>query len=292
MPVHMAQLSSCVLASATLPQALPPVLYCALHMGCALVNATTRVVLPCVVLQMAQLLGCVFLCKSEVNLLSCVLDTPEFFWRASDALRALYDRVGVGGCAQFEAGADRAAGPGWPCAALYHMAGAQSLEQGDALRRAGKGVMGGRRGGRAARAVRQGGCAHVMSMCLAYSAQPASRQLLRRCASTLSWRSGWPWSTRAPCSFRWGTTNTLPSNSCWLLSVLNCLPWAPCFAHAGVSSCARTLMPISLAHLNAPLQTMLNIWSDHQHHHYVSAWQPCWPMQPAGCAHGHDLPQL
>ena len=39
--------------------------------------------------QMACLMGRVFIQKSEVNLLSSVLDTPEFFWRAPDALQAL-----------------------------------------------------------------------------------------------------------------------------------------------------------------------------------------------------------
>jgi uncharacterized Rmd1/YagE family protein len=34
-------------------------------------------------------MGRVFIQKSEVNLLSSVLDTPEFFWRAPDALQAL-----------------------------------------------------------------------------------------------------------------------------------------------------------------------------------------------------------
>jgi len=44
--------------------------------------------------QMARLMGRVFIQKSEVNLLSSVLDTPEFFWRAPDALQALYGTVG------------------------------------------------------------------------------------------------------------------------------------------------------------------------------------------------------
>eukprot|EP00983_Pelagomonas_calceolata_P029472 923636-Pelagomonas_calceolata.AAC.1 len=42
--------------------------------------------------QMARLMGRVFIQKSEVNLLSSVLDTPEFFWRAPDALQALTGR--------------------------------------------------------------------------------------------------------------------------------------------------------------------------------------------------------
>ncbi|KDD75005.1 YagE family hypothetical protein [Helicosporidium sp. ATCC 50920] len=41
----------------------------------------------------AQLMGRVFLQKSAVNLLSTVLDTPEFFWSAPDALQSLYKRV-------------------------------------------------------------------------------------------------------------------------------------------------------------------------------------------------------
>lgn len=39
--------------------------------------------------QMARLMGQVFIQKSEVNLLSSVLDTPEFFWRAPDSLQEL-----------------------------------------------------------------------------------------------------------------------------------------------------------------------------------------------------------
>lgn len=38
----------------------------------------------------AKLIGEVFLQKSEVNLLSTVLDTPEFFWRQSDRYEMLY----------------------------------------------------------------------------------------------------------------------------------------------------------------------------------------------------------
>jgi uncharacterized Rmd1/YagE family protein len=40
--------------------------------------------------QIAQLMGRVFIQKSAVNLLSTVLDTPEFFWSAPDAMQALY----------------------------------------------------------------------------------------------------------------------------------------------------------------------------------------------------------
>ena len=51
------------------------------------------------VLQMAKIKGQVFIQKSEVNLLSTVLDTPDFFWSAPDALRALYNKVThVAGC--------------------------------------------------------------------------------------------------------------------------------------------------------------------------------------------------
>lgn len=41
----------------------------------------------------AKLIGKVFLQKSAVNLLSSVLDTPEFFWRAPDSFQALYERI-------------------------------------------------------------------------------------------------------------------------------------------------------------------------------------------------------
>jgi uncharacterized Rmd1/YagE family protein len=34
----------------------------------------------------------VFIHKSAVNLLSSVLDTPEFFWRAPDSFQSLYER--------------------------------------------------------------------------------------------------------------------------------------------------------------------------------------------------------
>ncbi|GAX76442.1 hypothetical protein CEUSTIGMA_g3887.t1 [Chlamydomonas eustigma] len=43
--------------------------------------------------EIAMLMGEVFLQKSSVNLLSPVLDTPEFFWRAPDAFATLYKRV-------------------------------------------------------------------------------------------------------------------------------------------------------------------------------------------------------
>lgn len=42
----------------------------------------------------SQLIGRVFIQKAAVNLLSTVLDTPEFFWSAPDALQELYKRVG------------------------------------------------------------------------------------------------------------------------------------------------------------------------------------------------------
>lgn len=38
--------------------------------------------------QIAQLIGRVFIQKSAVNLLSTVLDTPEFFWSAPDSMQA------------------------------------------------------------------------------------------------------------------------------------------------------------------------------------------------------------
>ena len=38
----------------------------------------------------AQLIGRVFIQKSAVNLLSTVLDTPEFFWSAPDSMQSLY----------------------------------------------------------------------------------------------------------------------------------------------------------------------------------------------------------
>jgi uncharacterized Rmd1/YagE family protein len=43
--------------------------------------------------QIAQLIGRVFIQKSAVNLLSTVLDTPEFFWSAPDSMQSLYKRV-------------------------------------------------------------------------------------------------------------------------------------------------------------------------------------------------------
>eukprot|EP00798_Chlamydomonas_sp_ICE-L_P011686 gene11686-34409_t len=43
--------------------------------------------------EMARLMGKVFLQKSTVNLLSSVLDTPDFFWRMPDNLQTLYDSV-------------------------------------------------------------------------------------------------------------------------------------------------------------------------------------------------------
>mmetsp|Transcript_22848 Transcript_22848/g.58202 ORF Transcript_22848/g.58202 Transcript_22848/m.58202 type:complete len:461 (-) Transcript_22848:496-1878(-) len=41
----------------------------------------------------AKLIGKVFIQKSAVNLLSSVLDTPEFFWHAPDSFQTLYQRV-------------------------------------------------------------------------------------------------------------------------------------------------------------------------------------------------------
>ena len=43
--------------------------------------------------QIARLIGTVFLQRASVNLLSTVLDTPEFFWSAPDHLQTLYKRV-------------------------------------------------------------------------------------------------------------------------------------------------------------------------------------------------------
>jgi uncharacterized Rmd1/YagE family protein len=43
--------------------------------------------------EIAQLIGMVFIQKSNVNLLSSVLDTPEYFWSAPDNHQALYKRV-------------------------------------------------------------------------------------------------------------------------------------------------------------------------------------------------------
>ena len=37
--------------------------------------------------EIAQLIGAVFIQKSNVNLLSTVLDTPEYFWSAPDNLQ-------------------------------------------------------------------------------------------------------------------------------------------------------------------------------------------------------------
>ena len=39
--------------------------------------------------QIARLIGRVFIQKSAVNLLSTVLDTPEFFWSAPDSMQSL-----------------------------------------------------------------------------------------------------------------------------------------------------------------------------------------------------------
>ncbi|GLC65501.1 sporulation protein rmd1 [Pleodorina starrii] len=43
--------------------------------------------------KLAQLIGKVFLQSSDLNLLSTVMDTPEFFWSAPDQLQALYERA-------------------------------------------------------------------------------------------------------------------------------------------------------------------------------------------------------
>jgi Uncharacterised ACR, YagE family COG1723 len=48
--------------------------------GCVQVSRTRK--------QIAQLIGMVFIQKSNVNLLSTVLDTPEYFWSAPDSLQA------------------------------------------------------------------------------------------------------------------------------------------------------------------------------------------------------------
>ena len=43
--------------------------------------------------EIAQLIGLVFIQKSNVNLLSTVLDTPEYFWSSPDNQQALYKRA-------------------------------------------------------------------------------------------------------------------------------------------------------------------------------------------------------
>jgi uncharacterized Rmd1/YagE family protein len=43
--------------------------------------------------EISKLIGVVFLEKCAVNLLSTVLDTPEFFWDAPDSLQGLYDAL-------------------------------------------------------------------------------------------------------------------------------------------------------------------------------------------------------
>lgn len=43
--------------------------------------------------EIARLIGQVFLQRASVNLLSTVMDTPEFFWSAPDSLQVLYKRV-------------------------------------------------------------------------------------------------------------------------------------------------------------------------------------------------------
>lgn len=42
-----------------------------------------------------KLIGQVFIHRAAVNLLSTVLDTPEFFWSAPDSLQVLYKKVCV-----------------------------------------------------------------------------------------------------------------------------------------------------------------------------------------------------
>lgn len=44
--------------------------------------------------EISKLCGQVFLQKTAVNLLSSVLDTPEYFWSQEDSLQALYEKVG------------------------------------------------------------------------------------------------------------------------------------------------------------------------------------------------------
>ena len=43
--------------------------------------------------EIAQLIGKVFIQKSAVNLLSTVLDTPEFFWSAPDNMQVCWPRL-------------------------------------------------------------------------------------------------------------------------------------------------------------------------------------------------------
>lgn len=45
--------------------------------------------------QVAQLIGKVFLQSSTVNLLSSVLDTPDFFWSEPDSLQARSRALGL-----------------------------------------------------------------------------------------------------------------------------------------------------------------------------------------------------
>ena len=45
----------------------------------------------------AQMMGKVFIQKSTVNLLSTVLDTPEYFWRAPDDLLVSWQGRGLDG---------------------------------------------------------------------------------------------------------------------------------------------------------------------------------------------------
>ena len=43
--------------------------------------------------EIAMLIGKVYLQRASVNLLSTVLDTPEYFWSAPDSQQSLYKRV-------------------------------------------------------------------------------------------------------------------------------------------------------------------------------------------------------
>merc|ERR1711920_724208 len=43
---------------------------------------------------LSRLIGRLFVHKTEVNLLSSVLDTPEYFWSAPDSLQELFKQVG------------------------------------------------------------------------------------------------------------------------------------------------------------------------------------------------------
>merc|ERR1712190_185085 len=43
---------------------------------------------------LSKLIGRLFVHKSEVNLLSSVLDTPEYFWTSADSLQELFKAIG------------------------------------------------------------------------------------------------------------------------------------------------------------------------------------------------------